>query len=335
MDPSKLAFGFYCLGSLDLLDLLKDKTSELDRQMWREWIWEQQTKGQYGTGFKPSSYMTPARSPEIMGKYTEFDAPNIIMTYTALLSLAILRDDFSRLDRPGIIKYLQASQGEDGSFSTEPGEGGQSDLRATYCAFSISSMLSDWSGVNLDRAVAYIATCRTYEGGYGHASFCEAVGGTTFCALASLYLAPPCPSSPREPLTPRERQQTIRWLVHNQNQSGGFRGRTEKDADACYCFWCGASIKLLGANELLNASSMVSFLAQCQYKFGGIAKTPDENPDPYHTYLSLAAISIYSASIDPALSSWKLKPLDHLLNASEETVAWARQHIPSNKANVG
>ena len=39
----RLAFAFYCLGTLDLLDLLKDKTSEHDRQSWRDWIWERQT----------------------------------------------------------------------------------------------------------------------------------------------------------------------------------------------------------------------------------------------------------------------------------------------------
>lgn len=36
------------------------------------------------------------------------------MTYTALLSLAILRDDFTELDRSGIVKFLRACQREDG-----------------------------------------------------------------------------------------------------------------------------------------------------------------------------------------------------------------------------
>lgn len=38
------------------------------------------------------------------------------MTYTALLALAILRDDFSKLDRPGLITLLRACQREDGRF---------------------------------------------------------------------------------------------------------------------------------------------------------------------------------------------------------------------------
>jgi geranylgeranyl transferase type-1 subunit beta len=63
--------------------------------------------------------------------------------------------------------------------------------------------------------------------------------------------------------------------------------------------------------------------------------------DPYHTYLSLAAISICPSilnsssatdldldiSADPA--SWRFERLDALLNAGEATARWARAHIPA------
>ena len=35
---------FYCLGSLDLLGLLREKSTETERETWRQWIWEQQTR---------------------------------------------------------------------------------------------------------------------------------------------------------------------------------------------------------------------------------------------------------------------------------------------------
>jgi len=200
------------------------------------------------------------------------------MTYTALLSLSILRDNFSRLDRPGLLKFLQACQKEDGSFFTEPGQGGDSDIRTIYCAFAISSMLDDWSGLDLDRAIGFIDACRTYEGGYGQSPHCEAQGGTTYCALASLYLLPSPAYAPHEFLTKQQRHQTIRWLVHNQSQSGGFHGRTEKREDACYSFWCGASLEILGAKDLVDVSAHASFLASCQFKFGGIANEPGQHP---------------------------------------------------------
>lgn len=49
-------------------------------------------------------------------EHSDYDTPNVIMTYTALLSLAILRDDFSKLDRSGLVTFLRACQHEDGRF---------------------------------------------------------------------------------------------------------------------------------------------------------------------------------------------------------------------------
>ncbi|KAF9464217.1 terpenoid cyclases/protein prenyltransferase alpha-alpha toroid [Collybia nuda] len=327
VDASKLALSFYCIGSLDLLGAM-DTTSQTDRQSWKDWIWEQQTKGRHGSGFRPSSFMTPRPGLGSSETYTEYDTPHIIMTYTALLCLSILRDDFLKLDRAGIINFMRACQRDDGSFSIVPGSN-ETDLRTLYCAFAISHMLNDWSGVDTTRAAAFIASCRTYEGGYGQAPFCEAQGGTTYIAIASLHLAP---QLQKPPLTLVERQSTIHWLLQNQDQSGGFCGRTGKDADACYCFWCGATLEILDAKHLIDANSLVRFLASCQFKYGGISKAPGETPDPYHTYLSLAALAMYPPGQDVAhneAASWRIEPIDPLLNATKETVKWAREHIPA------
>ena len=45
-----------------------------------------------------------------------YDPPHLIMTYTSLLSLSILRDDFTQLDRKGLVNLLRATQKEDGRF---------------------------------------------------------------------------------------------------------------------------------------------------------------------------------------------------------------------------
>ncbi|KDQ62075.1 hypothetical protein JAAARDRAFT_189449 [Jaapia argillacea MUCL 33604] len=359
IDSSRLALAFYCLGSLDLLDTLNAKISDADRESWKEWIWEQQAHGKYGTGFKPSSYMTP-EDASVNDEYSENDTPHLIMTYTGMLSLAILRDNFDKLDRPGIIKFLRSCQRSDGSFSSIP-DSTESDLRLVYCAFAISTFLDDWSGVDIAKSVTFIKRCRTYEGGYGQEPCAEAqgrdchlfvflhemltvLGGTTYCALAALHLAPSLPNDPL-PLTPRERHQTVRWLIQNQDDSGGFRGRTGKDADACYCFWCGASLQILGVPDVLDPIALAAFLARCQFKYGGIAKAPGEHPgqdfvdtslepsadpfspDPYHTYLSLAALSIHPPHTSD--TTWKLDALDPLLNARSATAAWAREKIPA------
>jgi hypothetical protein len=69
------------------------------------------------------------------------------------------------------------------------------------------------------------------------------LGGTTYIAIASLALASSmiCES---QRLSPAERELTIQWLLRNQDHSGGFRGRTGKEADACYCFWCAGALKV-------------------------------------------------------------------------------------------
>jgi geranylgeranyl transferase type-1 subunit beta len=41
MAQIRLALGFYCIGSLDLLGLLTVESSQTDRDLWRQWIWEQ------------------------------------------------------------------------------------------------------------------------------------------------------------------------------------------------------------------------------------------------------------------------------------------------------
>lgn len=50
--------------------------------------------------------------------------------------------------------------------------------------------------------------------------------------------------------------------------------------------------------------------------------------DPYHTYLSLAVLSVLPADHGDD-ASWKLPQLDALWNATEETAAWGREHIPA------
>lgn len=106
---------------------------------------------------------------------SEFDVPHMIVTYTALIALAILKDDFTRLDRRGLVTFLRSSQREDGrsvfasigvdetnrvkSFSSDP-TGGDTDLRLTYCAFVVCTLLNDWSGVNVEKALEFVRRCR-------------------------------------------------------------------------------------------------------------------------------------------------------------------------------
>ncbi|KAJ7068993.1 terpenoid cyclases/protein prenyltransferase alpha-alpha toroid, partial [Mycena belliarum] len=335
LDAARMMIVFYCIGSLDLLGVLQDETNETERTSWRRWIWEQYAAGRYGTGFKPGPFMATsvrACASSILACDQDNDNPHLIMTYTALMSLSILRDDFSRLNRPGLLTFVRACQNPNGSFSSMPNNMGDSDLRNLYCAFCVCSLLGDWSSINVERAIAFVDSCRTYEGGYGQLPSCEAHGGTTYLALAALRLAPP---GPRPRLTPAERAHSEHWLVHNQDPSGGFRGRTGKAPDTCYCFWGGAALQassILGAEDKLNAYALAQFIAACQFPFGGIAKAPGVGPDPYHTYLGLAAAAMYTPRLEPSArryGEWDFAPFDPLLNARVDAVRWARDHVPA------
>lgn len=323
---------FYCLATLDLLGGVSDAISENEQADWRTWLWEQQKTGPWGTGFRGSPY-TNQPSP------SKYDPPFLIMTYAAILSLAILRDPLDKLDRAEILKYLHLSQREDGSFKLYPSSE-EYDLRMTYCAFAICAMLDDWSAIDLDKAVRFIASCRAYEGGYGQEPHNEAHGGSTYCALAALDLLPAshrsssvqtegeAPGTNQCVLSPKQRAQTVRWLLYHQRS--GFAGRTNKESDACYCFWCGASLAILGHGDLVNTSANADFLLKCQFKFGGIRKDPESSPDPYHTYLGLASLTILSRE-EMNLSAFET--LDASLNTTFTTRKWLRDHLWSNTSS--
>ena len=41
---TRLALAFYCIGSLDLLGVIEEQVPASDRQLWREWLWQQQAR---------------------------------------------------------------------------------------------------------------------------------------------------------------------------------------------------------------------------------------------------------------------------------------------------
>lgn len=165
----------------------------------------------------------------------DFHQGHLAMTYTSLVSLITLGDDLRRVNRVAIIagdsstsimphamvmvetlvpaglKLLQTSNG---SFQATLADTSDHDVRFLFCACAISAALDDWSGVDKDKAVAFIRSCITYEGGiallpgtvvllngnvlYGSTKFiddacvlvvgAEAQGGASYCAIASLSL---------------------------------------------------------------------------------------------------------------------------------------------------
>lgn len=304
----RMMVAYYCLSSLDLLSGLETKVSKAEKDDWVTWIWSQYRSDDRTAGFRGGPFLSgPLADPQ--------EPPHILMTYTALLSLAILREDFSRLDRHRIGAFLKETQLPDGSFEPWSGSNEGGDVRIIYGALAICHMLNCWDDVDVRSTISYIQECRVHDGSYGQTPHAEANAGATYCAVASLQLA-------SRPLQGEEREGTLSWLVHRQ--TGGFQGRIEKEQDACYSFWCGAAIAVLGEADLVDRDANAKFLMDCQFKLGGFAKAPGEFPDPLHTYLSMAALSIYQPSWGVPLSS-----IDPLLNIRTETGAWLKDRLHS------
>lgn len=234
-DDQRMTLGYFALSALDLLHGTSKLPPEEQAEL-VEWVYEQQTDD---GGFRgsPSS--------------TSFAAGNVAMTYAALLILAILKDDFSRLNRTMLLRFVEALQNKDregdGGFAAEVGrrnEGGreervESDPRFTYCAVAICSMLGEWGGIDVDKAREYLVGCQRYDGGFGASQAHETHAGMTYCCIAALHLLPPRPltascqdscSSSRAMMWPRE-DDSVSWLAHRQVSRSDGLGTNKADTE--------------------------------------------------------------------------------------------------------
>lgn len=226
----------------------------------------------------------------------QFQHVHIAMTYTALCTLATLGDDLSRIasHRNEIISSLVGMQQEDGSFtSTTIASSSENDMRFVYCACAISYLLNDWSGVDKDRVVHYIRSCRSYDGSIGLLPSQEGHGGSTFCAVASLVLM-----DRTSVLNDDDwRKQLLHWCVHRQQLQldGGMQGRPNKAEDTCYSYWIGGTLHLLQSKSLLDQPRLQQFVISCATPFGGFSKVKCAHPDLLHSFYSLAWLSLTTA----------------------------------------
>jgi len=222
------------------------------------------------------------------------DEANIAMTYSALCILMILGDDFSRLDKKAIIRSLKLLQKENGCFRATTND--EDDMRFMYCACAISDMLGDWSGIDIEKAVKYIVDSQAFDGGIGLRIGAEGHGGTTYCAIASLYLMNRISDL-------KDLDGLIRWCVHAQGC--GFVGRPNKPADSCYSFWIGSTMKMLGIYDLTAPHGNRCFNMKCQTKYGGFGKYPEYKPDILHSYFGLCGLSMMGFDeLEPIYPAW-------------------------------
>lgn len=236
-------------------------------------------------------------------------------------------------------------------------EWGESDLRVCYIVASIRKMVgydriepsARLNDIDVDALTHFVRSKFNFDGGMALMTLAESNVGLTFCGLATLKLL-------GEELTKADNWAlTENWLVHRQigrrediepfpnngstddterdddshdsqtsnecdfNQIGGFNGRDNKQADTCYAWWLLALLALAGRVGLVDTQRAVEYLLGCQNKLvGGIGKTADARPDPYHLFLSIAAISLLKAAGAKVEGSELLQEVDAELVISRE-----------------
>eukprot|EP00986_Skeletonema_menzelii_P006189 scaffold2335_cov135-Skeletonema_menzelii.AAC.2 len=232
------------------------------------------------------------------------------------LAIALLNE--KRL--PMYAFFLTLREHEDGErIAFRMHHDGEIDVRATYCILTPCHLLGlldkdEEKNHLLSPPIAhYIASCQTYEGGFGAEPFNEAHGGYTFCALAALRILD---------FVSIINVETLRsWLARRQLEfEGGFCGRTNKLVDGCYSFWQGGAIAVLdcwynennATGEKIGSADeeglsfdevmLQRYILLCaQDVNGGLRDKPSKPKDFYHSCYNLSGLSVAQHALS---SSW-------------------------------
>ncbi|KAI9342936.1 geranylgeranyltransferase type I beta-subunit-like protein [Obelidium mucronatum] len=327
-DTSRMAMAFYAISGIDICGATATAISERNRTDWVNWIYAQQVVPSWNMesdetpkdvscavfGFRGSTSSGRPHNPhQTCSESWHHDTSHIAMTYTALTMLVILGDDLSRVNREAIVSALKCCQTEAGSFIASA-DGTESDMRFLFAACAISYILNDFRGINKALAIKYITESKTYESAFAQGPGEESHGGSTYCAIAALSLLG------RLDVVEPYRISLIEWLLKRQQEDGGFAGRPGKVSDTCYSFWVGASLEILGGFQYVDSAANRKFLETTISERGGFSKHADATPDPLHSYMGLAGLSIAQ---EPGLQplypplNITLRALNHLKNGTK------------------
>mmetsp|Transcript_31553 Transcript_31553/g.71699 ORF Transcript_31553/g.71699 Transcript_31553/m.71699 type:complete len:420 (-) Transcript_31553:123-1382(-) len=227
-------------------------------------------------------------------------------TYAATAALIIAGDPvaYEAVDREKIYRFLIRMKSPDGGFMMH--EEGERDMRGTYCAIAVASMLHILTDELTEGVPEYVRRCQTFEGGIAGEEGLEAHGGYSYCGLAAL-----CIMGRADAL---DLHAFLNWAAHRQmGVEGGFQGRTNKLVDSCYSFWQGAIFPLLheafrqkGSDVALPGSHLwfapsplqtYVFLA-CQHHSGGLRDKPGKSADFYHSCYALSGAACSQYGVD-------------------------------------
>nr|CCA25568.1 prenyltransferaselike protein putative [Albugo laibachii Nc14] len=266
-------------------------------------------------------------------------------TYAACLSLAIIGtpEALNAVDRSSLHAFFLKRKHSSGAFSAH--EGGEVDVRVTYCVISIASLYGILSDDITKNVVEYVISCQTYEGGFGGEPHSEAHGGYAYCSIATLWILNALNRV-------RNFKNLLHWIVNRQMRfEGGYQGRTNKLVDGCYSFWQGAIPALLA--PLLKETygldhfqchqlQLQKYILLCgQQLEGGLRDKPGKPRDHYHTCYCLSGLSIAqhgdilqergSEPIVYGSSSNLLPPVHPAYNIGMDKVKFVQQYFAEKR----
>ena len=225
--------------------------------------------------------------------------PHLAPTYAAVLALCELgtEEAFRSIDRPALQRFISSLHQEDGSFLMH--DDGEVDIRALYCAAVPAVMTNIMLPEMFSQSEKWLASCQSYEGGFGACPGTEAHGGYAFCGYAASLILN------SQHLINHKR--LLHWACHRQmSLEGGFQGRTNKLVDSCYSFWVGGLLPLLSLclkymkdpdldqnSWFFDEGALQQYiLCCCQHPLGGLRDKPGKGHDFYHSCYSLSGLSL-------------------------------------------
>jgi len=244
-----------------------------------------------------------------------YQIPHLATTYAAVAALVTIGSPaaLSIIDREKMRSFLHRMKDTTtGGFRMH--EDGETDIRGTYCAIAVASLLQILDTTITDKVGEYVKSCQTYEGGIAGEPGMEAHGGYSYCGLAALAIlgtAQDCLNL----------DSFLEWLCRRQMcYEGGFQGRANKLVDSCYTFWQGASFPLLSeifrnSEHKMHAADTVFVnqgpaqlyvLLACQVASGGLRDKPGKNPDFYHSCYALSGLAALQYSTNRNSSKFVL-----------------------------
>ncbi|MCJ1253144.1 hypothetical protein MMC24_000951 [Lignoscripta atroalba] len=225
-DSNRMMLACFILSALDILGVLQERTTPLERKEYVDWIYHCQHPEGGFRGFTGTDFGKLRNEDN-----AQWDPANLAATYFALGALLVLEDDLERVKRRECLRWLAKLQHKDGSFGEVLGEGanieGGRDVRFCLLAALVRWILRGGkAGVrdetvdfDADALAEFVKSSQTYDGGIAKAPYHEAHGTLSLLNKLQPVRSKPTGSGDESSADQVFIQDTLHWLVYRQTST--------------------------------------------------------------------------------------------------------------------